>query len=221
MEVSGNFSVVDHLCHKCNEPVETGRPFCSKCGAPQIRVTVPEHPLPAIPPAATLEQNRSDRVQWSAVVPAAALAGIASVVVVNVIALVSPLLAVLSVALVGVVAALFYSRKRELALSTTTGLKIGMVAGFFAFLAHGTLALIQFVSNPQLLAQELRKAMEQTTVANAQTRQMMERMLSPEGIVVFVVLIFIVMLVLFMGLGSIGGVIAASLSRRRQRSRHF
>jgi hypothetical protein len=155
------------------------------------------------------------------VVPAAALAGIASVLVVNLIALLSPLLAVLSVALVGVVAALFYARKRQMALSTGTGLKIGMVAGFFAFLAHGTLALVQFVTNPQLLVQELRKAMDQTTVANPQTRQMMERMLSPEGIVVFMVLIFFVMLVLFMGLGSVGGVIAASFTRRRQRTSNF
>jgi hypothetical protein len=33
---------MEHQCHKCSQPVEDGIPFCSHCGAPQIRVMVAE-----------------------------------------------------------------------------------------------------------------------------------------------------------------------------------
>ncbi len=33
---------MDHPCHKCGHSVEDGKPFCSQCGAPQIRVAMPE-----------------------------------------------------------------------------------------------------------------------------------------------------------------------------------
>jgi hypothetical protein len=33
---------MDHPCYKCGHSVEDGKPFCSQCGAPQIRVLLPE-----------------------------------------------------------------------------------------------------------------------------------------------------------------------------------
>jgi hypothetical protein len=179
-------------------------------------VNVPEHPpvLLTTPPEAVFV---SERVQWSIVIPVALLAGIISVAVVNLIAVLSQVLGVLSIALVGAVAVLYYARKRQLSVSTSTGLKIGLVAGFFAFLAHGTLALIQFTSNRELLIQEIRKAMDQTAgAANPQARQLLERMLTPEGIIYFIILSMLVMMVLFVGLGSIGGALAASMTRRQK-----
>ncbi len=168
-----------------------------------------------IPPEAVVV---AERVQWATVIPVALLAGIISVAVVNLIAVLSQVLGVLSIALVGVVAVLYYARKRQLALSTSTGLRIGLVAGFFAFLAHGTLALIQFTSNREMLIQEIRKAMDQTSAgaANPQARQLLERMLTPDGILYFIILSMLVMMVLFVGLGSIGGALAASITRRRK-----
>jgi hypothetical protein len=38
---------MDHPCHKCGHSIEDGKPFCSQCGAPQIRVTVAE--VPTVP----------------------------------------------------------------------------------------------------------------------------------------------------------------------------
>jgi hypothetical protein len=176
-------------------------------------VSIPEHPV--VPHPSPADIDVSERVQWSAVIPVALMAGIASVIVVNLIAILSPPLGVLSIALVGAVAVLFYARKRHMPISTGTGVKIGMVAGFFAFLAHGTLALIQFTSNRELLVNEIRKAIDQASgAANPQARQLMERLLTPEGLVVFLVLSMLIMLVLFAGLGATGGAIAASFTRR-------
>jgi hypothetical protein len=177
-------------------------------------VSIPEHA--AVPHPSPPDIDISERVQWSAVVPVALMAGIASVIVVNLIAILSPPLGVLSIALVGAVAVLFYSRKRQTPLSTGTGVKIGIVAGFFAFLAHGTLALVQFTSNRELLVQEIRKAIDQASAgtANPQARQFLERLLTPEGLVVFLILSMLIMLVLFAGLGATGGAIAASFTRR-------
>src|SRR5712671_307110 len=39
---------MDHPCHKCAHSVEDGRAFCSLCGAPQIRVSIPEAPVELI-----------------------------------------------------------------------------------------------------------------------------------------------------------------------------
>ena len=38
---------MDHPCYKCGHSVEDGKPFCSQCGAPQIRVLLPEAAVPA------------------------------------------------------------------------------------------------------------------------------------------------------------------------------
>jgi hypothetical protein len=149
--------------------------------------------------------------------PIALIAAILSVLVLNLLARISPVLGVLSIGLVGTAVVMAYARKRHIYPTTSTGLKIGLVAGFFAFLVHGTLALIQFASNPELLAQEIRKAMEASGGANAQARQLMERMLTPEGLIVIIILSLIVMLILFAGLGSIGGAVGASLSRKPSR----
>ena len=42
---------MDHPCHKCGHSIEDGKPFCSQCGAPQIRVAVPETFAEATPQA--------------------------------------------------------------------------------------------------------------------------------------------------------------------------
>ena len=47
-----SFSRVDHTCDQCGEEVESGRPFCPKCRAPQIRVEIEPLP-PAGPTSAT------------------------------------------------------------------------------------------------------------------------------------------------------------------------
>src|ERR1700722_13430012 len=33
---------MDQSCYKCGHTVENGKAFCSQCGAPQIRVVMPE-----------------------------------------------------------------------------------------------------------------------------------------------------------------------------------
>src|SRR6202046_4320983 len=33
---------MDHPCYQCGHIVEDGKPFCAQCGAPQIRVAMPE-----------------------------------------------------------------------------------------------------------------------------------------------------------------------------------
>ena len=40
---------MDHPCYKCGHSIEDGKPFCSQCGAPQIRVAMPEPSLELVP----------------------------------------------------------------------------------------------------------------------------------------------------------------------------
>src|ERR1022692_1893972 len=39
---------MDHPCYKCGHSIEDGKPFCLQCGAPQIRVAMPEAPAEPI-----------------------------------------------------------------------------------------------------------------------------------------------------------------------------
>src|SRR6266853_1589246 len=36
---------MQNICHRCGRDIEERTPFCSACGAPQIRVSTPEQPL--------------------------------------------------------------------------------------------------------------------------------------------------------------------------------
>src|SRR5271163_4437797 len=50
LQASPSPSPMDHPCHKCGHSIEDGKAFCTECGAPQIRVTIPEaapEPIPA------------------------------------------------------------------------------------------------------------------------------------------------------------------------------
>jgi zinc-ribbon domain len=81
---------VEHACAHCGVPVEDGVPFCKNCGAPQIRVAAAEPVLAApmyssphpptvaagLPYTVNAPKERSDRLDWSAALPAIALAGL-------------------------------------------------------------------------------------------------------------------------------------------------
>ena len=46
---------MDHSCYKCGHSVEDGKPFCGQCGAPQIRVPMPEAVAIATEDASSLD----------------------------------------------------------------------------------------------------------------------------------------------------------------------
>jgi hypothetical protein len=135
---------MDHRCHKCGYSIEDGKPFCSQCGAPQIRVATPEPSAPleagnistrdlpvlSMEQASIAEARRtlalSSGIVWSAGIRASALAALISIAVMS-FRLISPLLALLCS---GILAVTFYNRRNPgPRLNARTGAQLGAATG--------------------------------------------------------------------------------------------
>jgi hypothetical protein len=204
---------VDHVCHKCGAVVDLGKPFCPQCGAPQIRVAIPEPPLPTaahhdVPPLPT-------QIIWRSALPKAAGIALFSVLFMSLAARISMGLGFLSMALIGALTVWLYARSSPVPMSGTMGLKIGIVAGFFAFIAHGGLALTVFVINPEVVMKDVRTAMQQSpAAANPEARQMIERLLSsPEGPTAIMIMALLMLFLLLVGMSALGGSITGAVWR--------
>ncbi|HXO35511.1 MAG TPA: hypothetical protein VN901_24495 [Candidatus Acidoferrales bacterium] len=116
---------MDHPCYQCGHIVEDGKPFCAQCGAPQIRVAMPEaltqaaagnvssRDLPVFsldPPITTGTLNPyalTGGIEWRGGFRACAIAAFISIVVMS-LRLVPPLLAVPAA---GSLAVILYHRR--------------------------------------------------------------------------------------------------------------
>jgi hypothetical protein len=137
---------MDHPCYQCGQTIEDGKPFCLHCGAPQIRVTMPE-PLPSSvagsvsgrdaafslgptamdPPAIPSFRAPvlSTSVDWRRAFWLCAAAALVAVVGTS-LRLIGPLIAILAS---GCLAVILYYRRPGPVASALTGARIGAVTG--------------------------------------------------------------------------------------------
>jgi hypothetical protein len=218
--------------------VEDGVAFCANCNAPQIRVAAASPNEPATPP---LRPGTPDEVQppayplgfgppgtgpvptapesfrWQDAMPGAMAAGVVIALV-----LVLPFAAyVLWPLAAGALAVLFYCRRRPGAqLSTAAGARVGAVTGLFAFIIFAVLMGVQLasMSGSGKLRDQMMQVMQQSAARNPspEAQQMIQKLSTPEGIAAMLVVVFIMFLVIFVGLSSIGGAIGARLLKRRE-----
>src|SRR5213083_2426010 len=79
---------MEHSCYQCGASVDEGITFCPQCNAPQIRVTVGDAitilaidpDLEVRTPGSHANRPQISALQWSYALPAAALAGLISAV---------------------------------------------------------------------------------------------------------------------------------------------
>jgi hypothetical protein len=227
---------MDHPCHKCGQSAEDGVPFCSHCGAPQIRVAVAE-PVPvehfqeeAGPTRSASALGTSSHasvsagglrlpVQWSRALQPCALAALIAAVVMST-GLVALPLAVLGA---GFLAVAFYLRSiPATVVSAKEGAQLGAVSGLLCFGMSAvleTLAVAVFHKGP-----EIRKAMleviEQTAsrYSDPQFQTSMDFMRSPTGLTVMMIGTLILLFLACVILASIGGALAGAFFGRRGRS---
>ena len=208
---------MDQTCHKCGAPVDTGKPFCPQCGAPQIRVAIPEPQSPALSPHHEVPPL-PNRIVWRSALPKAVGVALFSVIFINGAALISAGLSLLAMALVGAMIVFLYSRSSPSPVSTSMGVKLGIVTGFFAWLVHGALALTVLVLDPSAIVQQVRSALERSPASvDPQSRQMIERMLSsPEGPVAFMIMGLVMLFLILVSMSAAGGAVAGTITRSRQ-----
>jgi hypothetical protein len=121
----------------------------------------------------------------------------------------------------GILAVVIYRRRQRLAYMTAgMGARLGAMAGLMGFVIFGLLSGVQMLAMRG--SGQLQAALEQALKASAarsgnpEAQQMVQQFLTPGGMRTLIVLGILLMLVLFLALSSLGGVLAAAISRKRE-----
>src|SRR5438067_159144 len=208
------------VCSQCGAEVEQGVPFCPACRAPQIRVgrseaepAVSPETWPARPevPAAITTKPEFDRrrARRSALVSGGLL------VMVMLLPTLAPF-AILWMLLAGALSATLYQRRAGRA-TVGEGARLGITTGFFAFaivtvLSGASAALALAILSPAEIRAALQAQLTRALANNPDpaVRQALEQMLTPHGIVLAFVSLFIGLIVLC----GLGGMLAGLFGMR-------
>ena len=216
---------MEYPCHQCGAAVEQGTAFCPQCRAPQIRVAVPEIVIPSgIASDSTVTSlpayfgaPLTTRIEWSQALPATALAGL-----ITALLMMTPLAYFGFGMLIGGSLSVVFYRRRVPAANVTPGMgaRLGMVSGilgggiFAALLSVGT-TLFHAWDNVRA---KLIEVVEQTAARNPdpQTQQALEFFKSPDGIVLLLTTALIGALIAFVIFSGLGGALGAAFLRRKE-----
>lgn len=221
---------MEHSCYKCGHNVEEGKPFCVNCGAPQIRVAMPEVPAP---PGAGASAAELPIFADSTMVPgtpgtamltpgivwpiAMRSCGLAALIAAAVMAfgLIVPLFAILAA---GILAVNLYRRQNPVwAPRGRDGAFLGAVCGalFFAISAIFEALATAVFRNGGELRQKMLDALQQAASRSSdpQVQAAFDQLKTPEGIAVMMIFAF-VFSILVCALA--GGLTGAFLGRSRR-----
>lgn len=216
---------MEYPCHQCGAAVEQGTAFCPQCRAPQIRVAVPEIVIPSgIASDSTVTSlpayfgaPLTTRIEWSQALPATALAGL-----ITALLMMTPLAYFGFGMLIGGSLSVVFYRRRVPVANVTPGMgaRLGMVSGilgggiFAALLSVGTTLFHAWDS----VRAKLIEVVEQTAARNPdpQTQQALEFFKSPDGIVLLLTTALIGALIAFVIFSGLGGALGAAFLRRKE-----
>ena len=221
---------MDHPCHKCGHSVEDGKTFCAQCGAPQIRVAIPEAVVEitaagGILPALVREAEpgfprgaiSSLPARWSHAMRPCALA--AAIAVVLMFLGLNPFVAAVGA---GFLAANFYQRRNPgLVIRPATAARLGAFSGLLLFSISTileTLAAVVLQKGPEIRSQMMDKVQQAAArYPGPQVEPFLQFVKSPGGFAFMVVASLFFGLVAFLILGGLGGAISAAFVGKRHR----
>jgi hypothetical protein len=228
---------MDHLCYKCGHGIEEGKPFCLQCGAPQIRVAMPEPaaapvagnvPLNA-PPVFSLDPPivsaplsvpaLSAGINWPRALRACAIAASISIAVMFLRLMVPPL-ATLGA---GCLAVIFYQRRNPMSgVDARSGAQLGAVAGLLCSAVFAVFSAIVFAvlqAGGQIRQQLLEGLQQVASHSNdPQMQAALDLLKKPEGLAAKLMLGMAGFLLISVAAGSIGGALTGVFFGRRKRS---
>lgn len=220
---------MDHPCYKCGHSIEDGKPFCSQCGAPQIRVAIPEtsaeaNPSGALPavireaetgfpgvPIASQPAFRSDAVRPCALA--------AAVAVVLMFLGLNPFVAALAAGFLGTT----FSQRHtpEIAIRPATGARLGAFSGLLLFAMSTifeTLAVVLLHKGAEIRTAILDKAQQAAArYPGPEVEPFLQFVKSPDGFALMMVASVLFGLVAALILGGLGGAVSAAFAGRRRR----
>jgi hypothetical protein len=219
---------MDHPCYKCGHSIEDGKPFCLQCGAPQIRVAMPEvaersaeenissnNASPFSPDSSVVASTTlSTGIQWPRALRVCAVAALISLVVMS-LRLMVPLLAFLGAGCLAVI--LYRSRNPIWKANARTGAQLGAVTALFSSSIAAlfyTILLTALQAGGQF-RQQLLDSLQQA-VARSNDPQMqasLDFLKNPEGLANRLIILFVVSV----AAGSIAGALTGAFIGRRNR----
>jgi predicted nucleic acid-binding Zn-ribbon protein len=231
---------MDHLCYKCGHSIEDGKAFCLQCGAPQIRVAMPE---PAVAPAVasvspdvslhdghvlTLESPGvaaplsvpalTGGIEWPRALRACALAALISALVMA-FRLIVPVLAGLGAGFLAV--SLYHRQSPGWGINARYGAQLGALCGllFFGISAVFEGLVVALFHTGEQVRQQMLEAIQQAASRSAdpQVQAFLEGMKTPEGLAAMILLFMLVLFVVSVAAGSIAGALTGAFYGRRKR----
>jgi hypothetical protein len=217
---------MEHPCYKCGYNVEDGKPFCAHCGAPQIRVAMPE-PVPAASGVSSAELPiiqgdgnlaLSPGIVWPVAIRVCAIAALIGALLTTFEVMV-PLFAVLGAAFLAV--SLYYRKNPAWLVNGRSGAQVGAVCGmlFFAIAAACESIKVSVFHGGDALRQKMLEALQQAASRSndPQAQAMLERLKTPEGIALMLVLGMIFLFIVSIAAGSLAGALTGAFLGRRKR----
>ena len=227
---------MDRTCSKCGAELEAGAVFCSKCGAPQIRVSTaareasaesfpPGTPGDIQPPAQPLGIT-APAIDWRRALAPAFSGGILAAVL-SFVPILS--LGVILWALLGGATAvrLYLSRVPAARITPRLGARLGALAGLLAFVLNTALSLWGIMQPGfgtafrKYVQEDLQGWIARNSDPQTQElgRQIAASLLTPQGLALLIGVGFFAMLLIFVLFGAAGGAFSGwRRERRRQQS---
>lgn len=228
---------MDHSCYKCGHSVDDGKPFCAECGAPQIRVAMPEAMAPVGTenvssseiPALSLDPAHSSgslrvsalstEIEWSWALRACAIAALIAALVMA-LGLIVPLLAGLGA---GFLAVMFYRRRNPAwSVNARSGARLGAVCGllFFGMSAIIEAMVVVLFHAGEQVRQKVLDALQQAAAraTDPQVQSALESLKTPEGWAAMLILGIMFWCLLSVASGSLAGALTGAFLGRRNRS---
>jgi hypothetical protein len=222
---------MEHTCYKCGHSIEDGKPFCSQCGAPQIRVTIPESSggpaLAGDGAVAAAEHEAKSSLPaiavsslpdtWSRDLNPCALA--AAIAIMLTFLGLNPFVAALGAGLLAVT----FTRRRNpgILIRSGAGARLGALSGllFFGMSAiFETLAIVVLHKGVEIRSEMMDKIQQAAArYPGPQVQPFLDFVKSPGGFELMMVASVMFGLLAFVVLSSVGGALGAAFLGRRER----
>jgi hypothetical protein len=230
---------MDHPCYKCGQSIEDGKAFCLQCGAPQIRVAMPEAVAVAAGPA-SLNGSIDDvaafpldspivseplsspviftGIEWRRAFRACAMAAAVSSLVMSLGLMVPPLAGLGS----GCLAVILYHRRNPVSIGNArSGAQLGALSGLLFF---GVWSVFKALTTDLFhaggeLHQKMLDAVQQAAsrATDPDVKAYFDRMKTPEGLATMLILSIVFFLLISIAAGSLGGALTGAFFSRRNR----
>ncbi len=217
---------MEQPCYKCGQAVEEGVPYCPHCSAPQIRVVIMESAPATAENIATPAEGAVLAESHGFDLPfrgGSLLRPCALAALVGTVLFFRGLYVFVAMPGVGFLSVILYRKRPGEGTSAGLGAKLGAISGVL-FSAYIAILSLVAATLPQIRARAREQLLENAQKWAAarppdpQIQQALELLKTPQGLVATLIVGAIFFLALAVMFGSLGGALAGSVFRRRDKA---